>query len=376
MSHDRSSRLHVALLCVPALLATSCAPMQTSRAVIANELQAFLPALFAPTPDARPGNADSELTPVALFAPPAGQSSSAAGTGLSSLGSAATIHDETEVVTGETSVVVRARVGAYKRIVTHDEDGPRIDARTAILARELDPRLPRGTEIIAVYDTSHSRVGEQPRLLALQIGSGTNAKRALRVSDAALDVDGFYTPEGRVLEARFLRYPLDFMLVTSPFSHRRRHPILKRSRPHLGVDLAAPYGTPVMAVADGNVIEADVAGNYGRAVAIRHDGEYATGYAHLASIAPGIAPGSRVRKGDIIGFVGRSGLTTGPHLHFSMVRGDTLIDPLAAQLPQGAPLDRTLLRTLRTAAAQFSKTFARAEAGREQPTRVAARSRR
>jgi murein DD-endopeptidase MepM/ murein hydrolase activator NlpD len=381
MSHNRSSRLRITLLGILAFNAAGCAPMHANRPAVMNEAHPFLLALFAPAPIARVMDATPRHTPVALFASPARRLSPAVGTGLatgtSRLRRATPKRDVgPPVLDDDTLRVVRGRVGAYKRIVTLDDDGAAFDARAAILAREMDPRLPRGTELVAVYDTSYDRDGEQPRLLALQVGNGASAKRAFRIWDDARDVDGFYTSKGRAVEARFLRYPLDFMLVTSPFSQSRKHPILKKRRPHLGVDLAAPYGTPVMAVADGDVVEASWAGSYGRTVGIRHDAEYATGYSHLDAIAPGIVPGARVLKGEVIGFVGRSGLTTGPHLHFSMARHDALVDPLTTRLPQGAPLEGTLLRSLRTATAQLSQTFARAEAGREQPTRVATRARR
>jgi len=292
------------------------------------------------------------------------------------LGHAPLLHGATEWFGGGTIRVVRARVGAYKRIIALDDDGPNFDARAAILAREMDPRLLRGTEVTAVYDVSYRGApdGDGPKLLALQLGNGSSAKRALRISDDEHGVDGFYTPDGHPVEARFLRYPLDFMLVTSPFSHSRRHPILKKRRPHLGVDLAAPYGTPVLAIADGDVIEASWSGGFGRTVTIRHDEEYATGYSHLGSITRGVVPGAHVRKGDVIGSVGRSGLATGPHLHFSLVRGTALVDPLATRLPQGPALDDSLLRSLRTAAAQLAQTFARADAGQAEPALVATRS--
>ena len=404
MSHSRSNRSRIVLLGVLGLAAASCAPIHASRSLIVNEAQAFLPALFARRPaapvaerSAAAATAEVSLTPelarndkflaaphctpVALFASrPADMSLRSRGTDVLApekpFTRAPELRHPSNIVLGDTLHVVHGRVGSYKRIIA-DEEGRNFDARAAILAREMNPQLPRGTEITAVYDTAYAdREANQPRLVALQIGNGLSARRAFRVMDDAVGIDGFYTADGRTVEAGFLRYPLNFMLVTSAFSHGRKHPVLKKRRPHLGVDLAAPYDTPVLAVADGEVVEADWAGNYGRTVGIRHDAQYATGYSHLAAIAPGIIPGARVRKGDIIGFVGRSGLATGPHLHFSMLRGETVVDPLAARLPQSAPLGRTHMRSLRTAAAHLSQTFARAEAGREEPRRVASRSRR
>jgi murein DD-endopeptidase MepM/ murein hydrolase activator NlpD len=219
----------------------------------------------------------------------------------------------------------------------------------------MSARLRRATEITAVFSVrDHGRPAQDSaRLVALQVGSGPTAKRAFRVEDAQHRIDGFYSIGGTPIEGEFLRYPINYMLITSPFSLRRHHPILKSRRPHRGVDLAAPRGTPVLAVADGEVVEATWSGPLGRTIGIRHDDDYATGYSHLERIAPGIEIGARVRKGEVIGYVGKSGLATGPHLHFSMLRGNAFVDPLAAQTPRLPRLSPLALSKLQSAATQL-----------------------
>jgi len=155
------------------------------------------------------------------------------------------------------------------------------------------------------------------------------------------DVDGrgaYYRPSGTPLSRRFLRYPLQFTKITSAFSHTRLHPILQVARPHLGVDFAAPYGTPVRAVASGTVGLAGWSRQLGRQIRVDHDSGVASSYAHLARFAPGIAPGESVERGQVIGYVGSSGLATGPHLHFAFHRNGKYVDPLRLPATSDAPI--------------------------------------
>lgn len=126
--------------------------------------------------------------------------------------------------------------------------------------------------------------------------------------------------------------PLDFLRVTSSYG-MRRHPILGFTRMHQGVDFAAREGAPVLAAADGIVTQAGPEGGYGNLLRIRHAGGWATGYAHLSAFAPGVAPGARVLRGEVVAFVGHTGLATGPHLHFEVSLGGMKLDPM--QTPFG-----------------------------------------
>jgi murein DD-endopeptidase MepM/ murein hydrolase activator NlpD len=145
------------------------------------------------------------------------------------------------------------------------------------------------------------------------------------------DEDGrgaYYRPDGSAVSRELLRYPLAFTEITSLFSMVRRHPILRVRRPHLGVDFAAPAGTPVRAVAGGVIDSAKWVRQLGRAVRIAHAGGLESLYGHLTRFAAGIVPGTRVEQGQVIGYVGATGLATGPHLHFATYRDGEYVDPL------------------------------------------------
>lgn len=153
----------------------------------------------------------------------------------------------------------------------------------------------------------------------------------------------YYDAAGRSVSRSFLRYPVEFRRISSRFSLRRLHPVLKVHRPHYGVDFAARTGTPIRAVGDGQITHARWKGGYGRLVEISHGGRMKTRYAHLKRYGPGIRRGVSVKKGQTIGYVGCSGLCTGPHLHFEMWQDRRYVDPLKANIPVERRLDPLLL---------------------------------
>jgi murein DD-endopeptidase MepM/ murein hydrolase activator NlpD len=146
----------------------------------------------------------------------------------------------------------------------------------------------------------------------------------------------YYDPDGKALKKSFLKSPLKFARITSKFSSARMHPILKTVRPHLGVDYAAPIGTKVQAVGSGVVVSAGMNGGSGRMIRIRHAGGYETMYLHLLRI--NVQRGARVSQGDVIGLVGSSGLSTGPHLDFRIQRHGKALNPVKVIFPPGAPV--------------------------------------
>lgn len=165
----------------------------------------------------------------------------------------------------------------------------------------------------------------------------------------------WFDAEGRSLRRAFLRTPLDGARVSSGFGPRR-HPVLGFTRMHRGTDFAAPTGTPVFAAADGTVVSARSEGAYGRIVRLRHAGNVETRYAHLSAFARGIAPGRRVRQGDVIGRVGSTGLSTGPHLHYEVVMAGRPVDP-ARQTTRSVQLagrDLTQFHAARRALTQYA----------------------
>lgn len=154
---------------------------------------------------------------------------------------------------------------------------------------------------------------------------------------------GYFDAFGRSLEGRAWLHPLPGARVSSRFNSRRMHPILEQVLPHLGVDYAAPQGTPVRAAGDGGVSFADTRGGYGKLVEIQHPNGYASRYAHLSRFADGLRAGSAVRQGDIIGYVGSTGLATGPHLHYEIRRQGRPVDPEIAFTEATSSAELTLV---------------------------------
>lgn len=146
---------------------------------------------------------------------------------------------------------------------------------------------------------------------------------------------GYFDPFGRPLEERGWEGPLPALRVTSAFGSRRMHPILRRVLPHAGVDYGARSGTPVRATADGVISIAGRNGGYGNLVEIQHPNGYATRYAHLSGFAAGVRRARWVRQGEVVGFVGSTGLATGPHLHYEVRRGGRAVDPVRVMVPGG-----------------------------------------
>lgn len=154
----------------------------------------------------------------------------------------------------------------------------------------------------------------------------------------------YYTAAGESLRKSFLKSPLKFSRISSRYSRRRFHPVYKTYLPHWGVDYAAPVGTPVRAVGDGVVAAARHSARAGNYIALRHNSIYRTSYSHLSRFAKGIAPGTRVRQGQVIGYVGATGAATGPHLCFQLKKYGRPVNPLTFKSPGGPPIAKDLRR--------------------------------
>ncbi|MBI4648571.1 MAG: peptidoglycan DD-metalloendopeptidase family protein [Bacteroidia bacterium] len=153
-------------------------------------------------------------------------------------------------------------------------------------------------------------------------------------------IESYFDTSGFSLRKAFLKAPLRYSRISSRFSHSRLHPVLKIRRPHHGVDYAAPAGTPVMSIGDGKVIQAGWSGGAGRLVKIKHNSLYTSVYMHLSKFGKNIKPGVNVRQGDIIGYVGSSGLSTGPHLDFRMFKDGKAVDPTTIKSPPSEPVKK------------------------------------
>lgn len=148
----------------------------------------------------------------------------------------------------------------------------------------------------------------------------------------------YYTADGTSMRKAFIRTPVDFARISSRFSNGRKHPILNKIRAHKGVDYAAPHGTPIKSAGDGKVILAGRKGGYGNTVVIQHGNRYRTLYAHMQGFAKGVRNGSQVKQGQIIGYIGTTGLSTGPHLHYEFQVDGVHVDPLGLKLPMADPI--------------------------------------
>lgn len=161
--------------------------------------------------------------------------------------------------------------------------------------------------------------------------------------DASEDGEGaWYDPEGRSVQRQFLLKPLEYRRISSRVQSARFHPVLRTWRAHNGVDYAADVGVPVMATANGTVTHAGWSGGYGNLVEIRHSNGFVTRYAHLSGFGSGVAAGRRVRQGQTIGFVGMTGMVTGPHLHYELRRNGRVEDPLDIRIPPGEPISEAM----------------------------------
>jgi murein DD-endopeptidase MepM/ murein hydrolase activator NlpD len=163
------------------------------------------------------------------------------------------------------------------------------------------------------------------------------------VIDSAGNKVGFFDEKGKEMKRPFLMAPVKYSRISSGFSLKRFHPVQKYWKAHLGTDYAAPHGTPIMATADGYVIAATYAGGNGNYVKIKHDEVYSTQYLHMSGFAPGIKKGVFVRQGETIGYVGSTGLATGPHVCYRFWKNGQQIDHRAEKFPESVPMVDSLL---------------------------------
>ncbi len=200
---------------------------------------------------------------------------------------------------------------------------------------------------------SDSQPGDRFRMLVEKVFTGEQFVKYGRILAAEYESEGkthtgiyfrdregggYYTPAGESLRRAFLKSPLEFTRISSGYSHGRHHPILGGVRPHLAIDYAAPQGTPVWAVADGSVESAGWSGGNGYTVTLRHRANFKTMYNHLSRFGKGIRPGAPVKQRQVIGYVGTTGLSTGPHLDYRIIRDGRFVNPLKQSFLPGKPI--------------------------------------
>ena len=200
--------------------------------------------------------------------------------------------------------------------------------------------LRRGDHFSVVYEAMYfeGQMIKTGRLLAAEFVNQDKPYRAIYFKDAQ-GREGYFTPDGQSMKRAFLKSPMPFTRISSGFSNARYHPLLKEWRAHKGIDYAAPTGTPVRAISDSVVGFVGSQGGYGNLVVLNHQGAYSSAYGHLSRFAKGIKRGGRISQGQVIGYVGATGLATGPHLHYEFRVNGVQKDPLALKLPTSYPLD-------------------------------------
>ncbi len=207
----------------------------------------------------------------------------------------------------------------------------------------------RANDSFKVLYEEHFVNGEKLRngpILAAEFTNQNKTFRAVRFTDEK-GVSNYYTPKGKSMRKAFLRTPVDFARISSHFNLQRKHPILNRIRAHKGTDYAAPTGTPIRAAGNGKVAFKGTKGGYGRTVIIRHGQSYKTLYAHMHKYGRGIKSGVRVKQGQVIGYVGKSGLATGPHLHYEFYKNGVVRNPVSVELPKAKSIPKAQLATFK-----------------------------
>ncbi len=210
-------------------------------------------------------------------------------------------------------------------------------------------------------------------ILAAEFVNRGKVFRAIRYEDDNKEGD-YYGPDGKSMRKAFLRAPVDFRRISSHFAKSRYHPVLGKKRPHRGVDYAAAIGTPVRASGNGKVIHKGWKGGYGNTIIIQHANRYTTLYGHLNSYRKEIKKGSRVKQGQTIGYVGKTGLATGPHLHYEFRVDGAHRNPLTVKLPEATPIAKKYREDFQQKSAPllaqldlFSRALAQNSSGRSAP---------
>ncbi|GAB3393111.1 peptidoglycan DD-metalloendopeptidase family protein [Azotobacter armeniacus] len=217
-------------------------------------------------------------------------------------------------------------------------------ALSNIFAYDIDfaRSIRRGDEFEVIYEEKRlgSKRLNQSNILAARFINRGKTYTAVRYTNKQ-GATNYYTADGNSMRKAFIRTPVDFARISSRFSNGRRHPILNKIRAHKGVDYAAPRGTPIRATGNGKVTLAGRKGGYGNTVIIQHGNRHQTLYAHMQGFAKGVRTGSTVKQGQIIGYIGTTGLSTGPHLHYEFQINGTHVDPLSQKLPMADPIARS-----------------------------------
>ncbi|MYD78578.1 MAG: peptidoglycan DD-metalloendopeptidase family protein, partial [Gammaproteobacteria bacterium] len=228
---------------------------------------------------------------------------------------------------------------------------------------DFSRQLQRGDQFCIIYDREYIK-GKPLKEINIKAGTLIQEDAQLRAFRHVDDDDkvAYYDSEGLNMQGHFLRSPIKSARVVSKYSKRRYHPVLKTNRPHLGVDYGARTGTPIRSTATGQIIKRGWSGGYGKMIVIQHGSKYRTLYAHMSRYADGTSVGSYVKQGQVIGYVGSTGLSTGPHLHYEFHVNGRHRDPLQYDMPKGQPIPEQYKIAFQAVVNEFSKRLASIDA--------------
>jgi len=236
----------------------------------------------------------------------------------------------------------------YQSVVDLGETGELAHDFAEIFAWDVDfSKAQPGDEFRAVYERRFYETKSGPvylgpgRILAARYANRDDDFTAIYFEPTPAH-GGYYRPDGTAAQRQFLQAPLNYRRISSQYAASRLHPVLRIRRPHLGTDYAAAYGTPVWSVAEGTVVFRGWNGGLGNTVRVRHRSGYETVYGHLSGFAKNLRVGDRVRQKQTVGFVGSTGLSTGPHLHFTFTLKGRPVNPATVRIPQGEPITGAL----------------------------------
>lgn len=279
---------------------------------------------------------------------------------------------QTEILTRAPEIGVRCLRGEldgslYESLLAAGADANLVMRFADLLAWQVDfltePRDGDGFRILVQTEHLDGEALGFGNILAAEYRGDVVLARAVRYRNVAEELD-WYDDEGKSVRRAFLKSPLNYRRISSGFSANRRHPVLKKVMPHWGVDYAAPQGTPVSALGSGVVDFAGRKGGFGNYLEVRHSSSYTTCYGHLWKFASGIRRGTRVEQGQVIGYVGSTGLSTGPHLDFRVRKNGSWVDPLRLDAPPGRTIgdpDRERFAALRDRAWRLAERIAPGE---------------
>ncbi|MCG6914347.1 peptidoglycan DD-metalloendopeptidase family protein [bacterium BMS3Abin03] len=260
------------------------------------------------------------------------------------------LRDSVNVYSGEKTVTIRKnsksaiiKTSLFDALIENNASINLAVRLSKIFAWQIDfYRLQKGDNFKVIYEEEY--VDNQKVGIGKVLGAYFShyGKSYYAISFVQDSIYQFFDENGNSLRKEFLKMPIEFARITSRFSSRRLHPVLKVYRPHYGVDYAAPTGTPIKSVGDGTVESASYSGGNGNYIKIRHNSVYTTMYLHMSRFAKAIKRGTKVKQGQIIGYVGSTGLATAPHCHYIFYVNGTPVDPLKVELPPSHPVKANL----------------------------------